>query len=142
MLKGSSSLHLKHFGLLDYICARKLKVRLSEHRVERARCSPQLCCCIPALSEGCKQDSCWKQCLGHAAFGIVPGDRTVPGDSAGEQPRSWSDLARDHASQCASGIKFLCPGMFSGGVYFTHTAAASVFPALSFSSLFLKEVQS
>ncbi|KAF2984947.1 hypothetical protein EK904_013183 [Melospiza melodia maxima] len=35
-VERQQSLHLTHFGLLGYVCARKLKVRLSELRVERA----------------------------------------------------------------------------------------------------------
>lgn len=74
---------------------------------------------LPSLKAVSRIGTCWKWSLGHTAVWILPGD------SAGEQPWCWSDLARDHASQHGWGIKFLCPGMFPGRVYFTHTAGAS-----------------
>lgn len=130
MLKGSSSLQLKPFGLLGHIWARKLKVRLSELRVERARCSPRLCCCTPALPEGWEQD--WNLLeMGHTVFWILCG-------------RTASVLLRPGQTMLASvhvGLSFCAQECSLAEFILLIQLRTSVFPALNFSSLFLKEAE-
>jgi len=79
--------------------------------------------------------------VGSGPWAVLPSGSCL-GTAQEGSPGPAQTLARDHASKCACGIRFPCPGMFPGRIYFTNIDGASVFPVLSFSSLFLEEVQS